>query len=95
MVHPMNLVAFLTLILATTSPSVAAFMPECSPPRGTITEAFEADGSSLEYLQTMIRIELEGEAVAARVLRGALGPEVIIRSCGSEAGKLLALGPQE
>jgi hypothetical protein len=43
----------------------------------------------------MIRIELEGEAVAERVLRGRLGHQIITRNCRSELGDLIALAPKE
>jgi hypothetical protein len=91
----MKLAFFLLLSTLISSPSVASFMPECNPPSRAISDVVEADAPSLEYLQTMIRIELEGKAVAARVLRGALGPQIITRKCGSELGDLIALAPHE
>ena len=91
----MKSVAFLALVLPVVSaPSVAALLPECARTTESVVQEVEADGSSLGYLETMIRIELEGEALAMRVSR-APAAESMPQPCKAKSGELVALGPQD
>jgi hypothetical protein len=91
----MKSVALLALILPVVgSPAVAALLPECARPTGSILNE-TADGASLDYLGTMIRIELEGEAVAMRVSRAPRVAETAPQPCKAKPGELLALGPRD
>lgn len=89
----MKLVVLLAVLLFPLTPSTAAFIPECAPPSRQIDEE-EPEGFNLDYLETMIRAELEGEEVASRVTHTP-GARLVRRPCGTQSGKLIALAPED
>jgi hypothetical protein len=92
----MKSVAFIALILPVVgSPAAAALLPECARPTGSVLQETAAEGSSMDYLETMIRIELEGEAVAMRVSRAPGAALSAPQPCKAKPGELVALGPQD
>jgi hypothetical protein len=87
----MKLVVFLAVLLFPLTPSTAAFIPECVHPSAQIGEE-GPEAFNLEYLQTMIRAELEGEEVASGVTHTP-GARLVHRPCDAQSGRLIALAP--
>jgi hypothetical protein len=88
------LVLLFTSMLATSAP--AALIPPCGEALPSLwsAEDHSEQSRSLGYLETMVRIELEGDALMARVSRGVAQLAPPEPECRSTAVPIIALWQQ-